>query len=404
MMLLADILFAIAAVCLGQVFVLRRQKRTTVPILRFAPNYNALPGAIARMSLASDPPRTTSATAEVPASGATDVRDVVAPQIDSPARAASTTIEPAESAAARPQADLWPWERALVRDEIRDNEVLVHNRIRDVDGTDDVLSHPIDADDTQPTTPVIEPVPVIPFPEPAIIEPPEPTLEPAATHVDVAASEDSNPQVGVESTIGPTTFPWWRRLLGRGKSAPIMQALPQLIDEPIPAAALELEPEPVTSVAMASVEPKVLDLVAAPAEGFDDEIHLTDSFGLSAERRTELAAQAASAPAESLVTPPSPVPEPIVTPERDVAREEAPRVTAATAAQALAEAQRRASAWACEISRSERPLPVEKRRGLLEYYGSTIDDPASRAIVERVEREDPDLAARAAAILRDTAA
>jgi hypothetical protein len=115
---------------------------------------------------------------------------------------------------------------------------------------------------------------------------------------------------------------------------------------------------------------------------------------ISPERRAELdRAAVAALEARRDFTP---EPEPVAIAQRAAETVHAlPREAEARAAEA--------SRWAIELTGASGPIAVEKRRRLLRFYILSSDRPESRAILERVMREDPDLAGEAEAALNKAA-
>lgn len=447
MIIAANVAFAIAAVLLGQLFVLRRRAAPTVAVLRFAPNFDAAPGGALRAAEAT----AAAATSTTLVASTTSLHDTDAPAMhagaaesdqDDPRRPEATTAgaEPAHQF-------LWPWERKArqiidpaghlspVPDPLPVAETAEREQVA-VDGSE-VPPVPAIAAEANEDSEVI-----------ASIEPPEPLsvavgdtaahelvapLAAAEAHVaeitpaplppdhvdaDRLGDEAEDDLVALSSVLAPQ--PWWRRIFSR-------DAKPRV--DPLAVNGLRLDEDDTNYAVVVPRDEEPPVPIAEPVatavdEHEDDRPLLSDSLGLSPERRAEISAQyllsaaaphtdavssttdgampvaadaSAAADAETVSeTPAKPALEPVSAPES--------AVSAADAARALAEAQMRASAWACEAANSSQPFSVEKRRRLLEYYAATISDPASRDIVARVEREDPDLAARAAEILRQAAA
>jgi hypothetical protein len=115
---------------------------------------------------------------------------------------------------------------------------------------------------------------------------------------------------------------------------------------------------------------------------------------ISPERRAELdRAAAAALEARRKLTP---EPEPVAIAQR------AAETVHALAREAEARAAE-ASRWAIELTGASGTIAIEKRRRLLRFYILSSDRPESRAILERVMREDPDLASEAEAALNKAA-
>lgn len=454
MVIAANVAFAIAAIFLGQLFVLRRRAAPAVAVLRFAPNFDAASGGALRTAEAN---ASSSMTAEMSSMATATTRTFESE--DTTVHAGSAEIdqvderrpEPKNVGAAEAQPHLWPWERKA-RAIIDPSGHLspVPDLVRPA--TDELESDQIAAANTAP--PTIPAVDVEPDAPPAI----EPIVAAGATH-ELVESEDAAHDAQIaplasdaadannyltppaalpvdhvdadryeddaEASLAATSpavapLPWWRRIFG-GKA--------KVDEDPLAVNGMRLADEDTSSALLvprddeqSAAEPvAAAATVASDVVDDDDAPVLSDSLGLTPERRAEIAAQfllsaAAAADTAPLVSTSETTPvvaeeaaaETVASTESNASLESVPapepNVSAADAARALAEAQMRASAWACEAANSTQPFTVEKRRRLLEYYAATINDPHSRDIVARVEREDPDLALRAAEILRQAAA
>lgn len=462
MVIAANVAFAIAAIFLGQLFVLRRRAAPAVAVLRFAPNFDAASGGALRTAEATASSSMTAVMSSAATTRTFESEDTTVHAGSADDHVDESRPEPKNVRAAEPQPHLWPWERKAraiidpaghlspVPDPVRTAaEELEGDQIAAADTTPPTIP----AVDVEPdAAPVIEPIvaadathglvesedaahedhaahdaPVAPL-APLANDPADANnhLTPPAAlpvdHVDADRYEDDAEAALLATTPVAAPLPWWRRLFSRGKAKVDEDLLSvngmRLADEDASSAVLvprddeHSAAEPVAATARVAA-----DVVADD----DDAPVLSDSLGLTPERRAEIAAQylltaAATGDAAPVVSTGETTPvvaeeaaaEPIASTSPNASLESVPEpepsVSAADAARALAEAQMRASAWACEAANSTQPFSVEKRRRLLEYYAATINDPHSRDIVARVEREDPDLALRAAEILRQAAA
>jgi hypothetical protein len=457
MVIAANVAFAIAAIFLGQLFVLRRRAAPAVAVLRFAPNFDAASGGALRTAKAS---ASSSMTADLSSTATTrtfesEDKTVHAgsadfDQVDEP------RPEPKNIGATEAQPHLWPWERkARAIIDPAGHLSPVPDPVRPA--TDELESDQIAAANTAPPTipavdvephaaPVTEPI-VAAVATHELVESEDAAHEehtahdaqvandaadadeadnhltpPAALpvdHVDADRYEEEAEAALVATSPVVAPLPWWRRFIPRGKA--------KVDTDPLAVNGMRLADEDTSSAVLvprddkqSALEPVIAAAAAAVAADDDDAPVLSDSLGLTPERRAEIAAQyllsAAAIDGAPIVSTSEPTPvvaeeaavEPVASTSTNASLESVPppepSVSAADAARALAEAQMRASAWACEAANSSQPFSVEKRRRLLEYYAATINDPASRDIVARVEREDPDLALRAAEILRQAAA
>jgi hypothetical protein len=138
----------------------------------------------------------------------------------------------------------------------------------------------------------------------------------------------------------------------------------------------------------------------APADGPDEHeadededagINLGAVLGISPERQRELAEEALAAPAAANASA-------TMTPEPPTRISPADAVAETNIA--VEYAKRRASQWACDLTGAVGPMSPDNRRKLLDFYLDQMDDPDARAVVERIAREDPDLAPIASAALR----
>jgi hypothetical protein len=149
-------------------------------------------------------------------------------------------------------------------------------------------------------------------------------------------------------------------------------------------------------------------LAEARSHADEEELPVTDELGISADRRIELAADAARAAARARSqrdTTEEELPVTLAPPLDDVTTTAAAAVVAANAALAESEARELlASKWACEIAGTSRPMSVRERRRLLAFYLTMPNDPEARTILERVVQEDHELSDLAQSALNDVAA
>jgi hypothetical protein len=149
-----------------------------------------------------------------------------------------------------------------------------------------------------------------------------------------------------------------------------------------------------TSLAMPRATPLAEHLAEHPEEADEDDDVPVDE--ISPERRAELDRAAAAALQATLAATQLPAEPPVAIAQR------AAETVHAIAREAERDQQAQdeeASRWAIEITGAKGPIPVDKRRKLLRFYILSCDQPQSRMLLERVSREDPQLADEAGAAL-----
>ena len=133
------------------------------------------------------------------------------------------------------------------------------------------------------------------------------------------------------------------------------------------------------------------------AQPLEDDDEAINALGLSRKQREEISKKVANEARTS--TRPARAPRETEPPPADSIELDVDATLTAAAARYEAELAR--SRWAMDITGATEPLPLERRRMLLDFYA---DMPGQETLMARIEREDDELAAYVGSLLRSSVA